>query len=455
MGGKSQPDMTQAAVAQGEANREVVRDQTFANRPDQYTPWGSTEWNPYQTIDPATGQPVTSWQQTSALTPELQDILNKQVAIQGGRSDIAGTLTQRMGDEFGTPMDWRGLNPMGQVPTSQFTLPEEIQRNVDYSDAPGISAPTQQTGLDTEGLQDFAGGDQQTSLDYSNIGEIGDPTQLRARGEQNIYDMGEGRLNDRFESQRQQLELKLRNQGLAPQDEAFKAQMQSLGTQENDARQQLRGQAIQEGRAEQGLLFDQDAQRRQIGTGEADRMGQFYNESQQGLYGMSSGQRAQQFGERQSQADLYNQGNQNMFGMQSGLRGQATGEQDSQAAYNRLAGVDAYNMALGSNNQNYNQAMQGSAYANQIRQQQITESMTKRGFSLNEINALLSGQQVGMPSMPNFSQAAAAEAAPLYQAAADQASLANAANPMNALIGAAGAAGGAFLGGQGFANLTS
>ena len=104
-------------------------------------------------------------------------------------------------------------------------------------------------------------------------------------------------------------------------------------------------------------------------------------------------------------------------------------------------------MALGSNNQNYNQAMQGSAYANQIRQQQITESMTKRGFSLNEINALLSGQQVGMPSMPNFSQAAAAEAAPLYQAAADQASLANAANPMNALIGAAGAAGAAYLGG--------
>lgn len=409
MGGKSQPDMTQAAVAQGEANREVVRDQTFANRPDQYTPWGSTEWNPYQTIDPATGQPVTSWQQTSALTPELQDILNKQIAIQGGRSDIAGTLTNRMADEFGTPMDWRGLNPMGQVPTSQFTLPEDIQRNLNYGNAPGINGPT-----------------QQTSYDYSGIGEIGDPTELRARGEQNVYDMGEGRLNEKFDGQRQQLELKLRNQGLSPQDEAYKTQMQSLGTQENDARQQLRGQAIQEGRAEQGLLFDQDARRREIGTGE-----------------------------REGQANLYNQGNQSMFDMQSGLRAQATGEEDSQAAYNRLSGVDAYNMALGSNNQNYDQAMQGSAYANQIRQQQITEAMTKRGFSLNEINALLSGQQVGMPGMPNFSNASAAEAAPIYQAAADQASLANAANPMNALIGAAGAAGGAFLGGQGFANMTS
>ncbi len=78
-----------------------------------------------------------------------------------------------------------------------------------------------------------------------------------------------------------------------------------------------------------------------------------------------------------------------------------------------------FQQALGANRQNFGQAMQGSQYANQIRQQQITEAMQKRGFSLNEINALLSGQQVNAPQMPNFSQAAAAQAAPIYQGTVD------------------------------------
>lgn len=125
MGGKAKsPDYQGAAIAQGEANREVVRDQTFANRPDQYTPWGFTKWNPYQTTDPATGEATTGWEQTQGLTPELQDILNKQIAIQSGRSDIAGQLTGRLGSEFGAPMDWSNLSPMGQTVDAQLTAPE-------------------------------------------------------------------------------------------------------------------------------------------------------------------------------------------------------------------------------------------------------------------------------------------------------------------------------------------
>ena len=44
----------------------------------------------------------------------------------------------------------------------------------------------------------------------------------------------------------------------------------------------------------------------------------------------------------------------------------------------------------------------GANYQNTLRQQQIAESMQRRGFSLNEINAILHGQQVGMPQMPGF-----------------------------------------------------
>ena len=46
---------------------------------------------------------------------------------------------------------------------------------------------------------------------------------------------------------------------------------------------------------------------------------------------------------------------------------------------------------------------------NQLRQQAIAEQMQRRGMSLNEMNALLSGQQVGMPQMPSFVQSGRAE----------------------------------------------
>ena len=177
MGGKSSPDYSGAAAAQGEANREVVRDQTFANRPDQFTPWGATSWTPYQATDPATGEATTAWSQTQSLTPELQDILNKQIAIQSGRSDVAGALTGRMGAEFTQPMDWRGLNPMGEVPTQQYTIPEEVQRNVDYSDIPAPSAPGQMMNLNTQGLTGISGPQQLTGFDNSNLQNISSPQQ--------------------------------------------------------------------------------------------------------------------------------------------------------------------------------------------------------------------------------------------------------------------------------------
>jgi len=46
---------------------------------------------------------------------------------------------------------------------------------------------------------------------------------------------------------------------------------------------------------------------------------------------------------------------------------------------------------------------------NRLRQQAIAEQMQRRGMSLNEMNALLSGQQVAMPQMPSFVSAQRSE----------------------------------------------
>lgn len=51
------------------------------------------------------------------------------------------------------------------------------------------------------------------------------------------------------------------------------------------------------------------------------------------------------------------------------------------------------------------------------RNRQLAEEMQKRGFSLNEINAIISGQQVGLPQMPGF-QAAGRGQGPNYLGAA-------------------------------------
>lgn len=326
MGGKSS-DFGDVAAAQGEENLQSVTNQTYANRPTQYTPFGYTGWSASPYTDPGTGQETTRWEQTQGLTPELQEILNKQIALQGGRTDLAGGLVGRMGSEFGTPMNWDGLNPLSETPQVQQTLGE---------------------------------------------GALDNPYYTRQRAEDAVYNQAMSRVNPEFDSKRSAMEIKLRNMGIGPEDDAWRSQMSTLGQQENDARNQALWSASGAGRDEAGQMFGMD---------------------------LSSNQ-------------------------------------------------NAFNQALGANNQNFGQSMQSANYASQIRQQQLTEAMTQRGFSLNEINALLSGQQVGMPSMPNFSQAQAAQPAPIYQGAADQASIDAASSPWNALIGAAGtAAGGYFAGG--------
>lgn len=347
MGGKN-TDYGQVAAMEGEASQQAVNSQLYANRPTQYTPWGSSSWTTEQSIDPATGEPITQWSNTTSLTPELQTLLNKQLAIQGGKTDIAGAMTGRLGSEYGAGMDWRGLRPMGKVPTNQFVIPENTQGSVDYGGAPGIQ----------------------------------DPNAIRQRSEDAIYGKAASRLDNQFEGQRASLETKMRNQGLGPEDAAWKAQMQGLGQQSNDAYGQAQYDAVTGG------------------MGEANQM--------------------------------YNQ--------QMGLRNMATGEVDRRSAFYNQAAQQRYNQSAGAIGQNFGQQMNAAQFANQMRQQDISERMTMRGQGLNEINALLSGGQVGMPQMPSFNQGGQATPPNYMQAAAQNQSQQNANNPWAAIMGMGGQA---------------
>lgn len=69
---------------------------------------------------------------------------------------------------------------------------------------------------------------------------------------------------------------------------------------------------------------------------------------------------------------------------------------------------------------NQNMGAQSAGFNNTVRQGRVAEEMQKRGFSLNEINAILTGQQVGLPSAPGFNTAGKAAGTNYTGAAQDQ-----------------------------------
>lgn len=249
------PDYVGQAEAQSEADLAMLQQQTYANRPTRTTPWGQESWTASPGVDAVSGEAVTNWEQMQTLNPELQRALSSQLGLQSGRSEIASGMLGRVGQEFGDQMDWDQFGGM-------------------------------------QGLQ-F------------------DPTQMRGRAENAMYDSMASRLDPQYEQAGAKLEVKLRNQGLVPGDQAYDAAMGNFDRAKTDAYQQASRAAIGEGRAESGQLY----------------------------------------GQQTTSAD----------------------------------------------------------YANKLRQQEITEEMTKRGFSLNEINALITGQQVNNPQFQSFNSAGKAE----------------------------------------------
>ncbi len=324
------PDYEAAAERQGESSKEVTNMQTWANRPNQVTPWGSTTWDATATRDPATGQPITQWTQNTSLTPEGQKALDDQFAITSGRSDIARDLLPRAREEYGQQMDWSNFQDLASAP----------------------QAGQLRTGLGADATQV-----NPAQRYYDEAGNA-------------LMSQFDQRMAPKFQRDTAALETQLRNRGFNPGDAGYDQALEDMRTSQNDAYSNAAFQATQ--------LAGQEGSR---------------------MYGMDMGARQQQMDEL-------------------GFGNQATGQR---------FGLD----------------MQGANYQNTLRQQQISEEMQRRGFSLNEINALISGQQVSMPTMPGFQNAGRAETVQYNQAAqnqyaADQAA-ADAKNAFtNQLVGAAG-----------------
>ncbi len=253
---------------------------------------------------------------------------------------------------------------------------EAYSKPFDWQNLPGMTAPTAPGQLQTD-IADYSPG-LATAYNFGNAPELPSyDTSYRDRIAQSLIE----RMQPQQDYSRQQLETQLSNQGFKQGTAAYDRALQNLAMQQA---------------AERYNAFDVAGQ-------EAARQ-----------YGSSLQARQQAINEAISQGGFQNQAL-------------------AQAGSMDIARQQAMNQAMG---QQYGLGQQYSDAMNQLRQQAIAEQAQQRGMSLNEMNALLSGQQVSMPEFPSFAQAGRAETPDLLGAA--QAQYSSALDAYNAQQAAAG-----------------
>lgn len=229
----------------------------------------------------------------------------------------------------------------------------EYAQPFDYASLPRMAQANAPGSLQTN-LTDYTPG-LQTGFTFGDVPKI--DSDFRDQVATQLMD----RMRPVHDYQQKQLETKLANQGFTQGSEAYNRALNEL-----NQRQSL----------ERFNALDQSG-----------------NEAQR-LFNM----------QMQSQNTGYNQ---NMGAAQ--FQNQALG----QASALDLARMNAMNQATGQQ-QNMNQSYVDAQ--NRLRQQAIAEEMQRRGMSLNEMNALLTGQQVNIPQMPSFQAAGRAETPQILQA---------------------------------------
>ena len=183
---------------------------------------------------------------------------------------------------------------------------------------------------------------------------FGDLPQIDSSFRNTVADQLMERMRPVHDYQQSQLETKLANQGFTQGSEAYNRALNEL----NQRQAMERFNALDQSGNEAQRLFDMQMNSQKTGYDQNQGAAQFQN---------------------------------------TALK---------QAADADIARMNAMNAAT-SNQQTINQNY--ANYQNQLRQQAIAEQAQRRGMSLNEMNALLTGQQVTMPQMPSFQTAGRAE----------------------------------------------
>lgn len=223
MGKKSPktPDVIGAAQEEGEQSRETARDQTYADRPDQYNAMGSNTWGQSMVRDPATGEMVTKWTQNQTLSPEMQNLYNTQMQTNQQLGSTAAAMGDRITAEMGMPLNWDQFGDVEAGPQASGVI------------GAGIGPTTGPEGFEWDGQS------------------------RRQAAEDASYGRATSRLDPQMEQRRKELEVRLRNRGLRAGDQAYESEMAAYGRDSTDAYEQARFGSTLEGRAEDAQSYGQ------------------------------------------------------------------------------------------------------------------------------------------------------------------------------------------------------
>lgn len=383
------PDYSGAVDKQAQAGWDSMLYQTNANRPDIYTPWGQLTWGRPDSTAPA-------WYNNT-----------------GGQSTSGGTAPVPTAGELGAQVN-QTTNP-----TPPSYLPPELDtRNRLPID---IFAPGEPENTGTDPLYIPPGSDTSGASQYGTTSLIGSPAGTGDR-----YPSS-GSVDPRYApSQDYQPPPPGGTAGSAPYtspDAAASGAAQggsddwkmflTLNPQQQAALDaQMRLGAQRSGLGE--LLFNRAYG--ELGSPmNWDSLPQVSN-------GMDARQRAEDAIYSRSTSRLDPMWAQREQQLRNELAGQGldpthAAYQQALADFNRSR-TDAYQSALDSSIAGGgNEMTRQYGIDSNARQNAIAEAMQRRGWTLNEINGLLSGQQVGMPQMPGFNAAGLAQGPNYFGAA--------------------------------------
>lgn len=201
------PDYKGAAEATAAGNLQQAQQATAANRVNQYSPYGSST---YSQSDPS--NPASPWSQQISLSPTGQSLLDSLNNSQLGIAGLQGGATGQVADTMGG-----GFNYNGPTVTGSFNAP---------------------------------------GLDLSGVPKLPEASEAaRQAAEQAAYGRATSRLDPQWNDRQTDTETQLRNQGLVPGGEAYDKAERNLTFARNDAYDQARMGAVQQGLQAQQAQF--------------------------------------------------------------------------------------------------------------------------------------------------------------------------------------------------------
>ncbi len=367
------PDYVGAANATAAANMEMAKYATEANRINQNNPYGSLSYS-----QDGNGR----WTQTETLDPRIQEALNSQIKVQTDRSQYASDLLGEVKSSYATPFNpnrlesyLSGVNNVNQ---------DSLGRAGNFNSNASINTGTPTANELNTQFGQFNGGPQQ-NLNAPSY----DPSRAQEYANK-AFESQMALLSPEMERYDTSLRNSLALQGLTPGTEAS---TNALTSYELGRAGQMNSLA-----ASSYLTGNEAANRDYSSQLNA------YN-SQNNAANTQFGNNLQQFGANTEAQRMGNDANTQNFTnqLQSYLQGNQAQLQQfgmDQASYdNQLRGLSA-NAGLqqaenDSQSQAYSQAL--SEYGTNWQQDQ-----TLRNLPLNELNALMSGQQVQNPEFKNY-----------------------------------------------------